>query len=305
MITLVAQIHRASVASSTQAKIRSDLHRHAIDRSTFSEELKNKLDLKPTESISSVEYYDAVATRFVGITDDAKFVEFQLYCKGPTQIVINIIDESRIETDNAPKLLKGRMLNIVEDGLPIANSILKISSPGEAELGTGLTIWDGSIVLAKYLEANPAIVVNKAVLEVGSGTGIVGIVAGLIGANRSVLTDLQYTLKNLQHNVDKNKPHSEESYNVEVMELDWFNAATYPTTRDDNGVEKNWDVVLGADVVWIEELILPLVNTLVAISGFQTDVYIAHQVRHTRRSAFSVRCLLSSVFHSIDTIKIL
>eukprot|EP01033_Poteriospumella_lacustris_P008753 gene8752-6291_t len=172
------------------------------------------------------------------------------------------------------------MLNIVEDGLPIANNLLKISSPGEAELGTGLTIWDGSIVLAKYLEANPAIVGNKAVLEVGSGTGIVGIVAGLMGANRSVVTDLQYTLKNLQHNVDKNKPHSEASYNVDVMELDWFNAATYPTTtRDENGSEKNWDVILGADIVWIEELILPLVNTLVAIAGFQTDVYVAHQTR--------------------------
>jgi predicted nicotinamide N-methyase len=287
MITLVAQIQRGSEAASTQAKIRSDLHRESINRTTFLEELKTKLDLKPAERVSSVEYYSAVATRFVGLKDDAAFAEFQQYCKGPTQIVINIVDESRIEADNAPKLLRGRMLNIVEDGLPIANNLMKISSPGEAELGTGLTIWDGSIVLAKYLEANPAIVGNKAVLEVGSGTGIVGIVAGLMGANRSVLTDLQYTLKNLQHNVDKNKPHYEASYNVDVMELDWFNAATYPTTtRDENGSEKNWDVILGADIVWIEELIVPLVNTLVAIAGFQTDVYVAHQVRQVHAASF-------------------
>jgi len=35
--------------------------------------------------------------------------------------------------------------------------------------GTGLNVWDGSLLLAKYLECRPELVRNKAVIELGAG----------------------------------------------------------------------------------------------------------------------------------------
>ena len=48
-------------------------------------------------------------------------------------------------------------------------------------LGTGLTVWDGAVTMAKYLEAvvGPAGLAGKCVLELGAGTGLVsGTVSG-------------------------------------------------------------------------------------------------------------------------------
>lgn len=50
----------------------------------------------------------------------------------------------------------------------------------------GLTVWDAGIVLSKYLEYQRSIgklhLRGKRCLEIGSGTGIVGLVAAALGA---------------------------------------------------------------------------------------------------------------------------
>lgn len=50
---------------------------------------------------------------------------------------------------------------------------------GEATLG--LTVWDGALVLSKYFELHPNLVQGKYCIELGAGTGLVGIVMGLLG----------------------------------------------------------------------------------------------------------------------------
>ena len=35
--------------------------------------------------------------------------------------------------------------------------------------GTGLNVWDGSLLLARYLECRPELVKDKAVIELGAG----------------------------------------------------------------------------------------------------------------------------------------
>ncbi len=54
---------------------------------------------------------------------------------------------------------------------------------GEATLG--LTVWDGALVLSKYFEHRVAsgdlVVANKSCLELGAGTGLVGIALGILG----------------------------------------------------------------------------------------------------------------------------
>lgn len=103
---------------------------------------------------------------------------------------------------------------------------LHIGVVANSGLGTGLTVWDGAIVLSKYLE-NEAVVAaecgevgllsGRVVLELGAGTGVVGLAASALGARRTYLTDQAYTLENLRRTVSRNSHLS----GVEVMELDW------------------------------------------------------------------------------------
>jgi hypothetical protein len=89
-------------------------------------------------------------------------------------------------------------------------------------LGSGLTLWDGAPALAKALELAAPDLSRATVLEVGAGTGLVGIAAAALGARRVVLTDLPYALNNTREvvalNVGGAIPAGTE---VTVAELDW------------------------------------------------------------------------------------
>jgi predicted nicotinamide N-methyase len=97
---------------------------------------------------------------------------------------------------------------------------------------------------------------------------LAGIAAYLLGASKTLLTDLDYTLDNLRVNVERNikknrheNTHEKKHENahgkgsVEVSLLDWSDKATYkfsysgeclnPLDVDVRGHE--WDVVIGAD----------------------------------------------------------
>jgi hypothetical protein len=230
-------------------------------------------------------------------------------------------------------------------------------------------VWDGAILLAKVLEhwLGRGGLSGKRVLELGCGTGVVGLAAAALGATAVHLTDLEYVLENTRANARTNahlftnSPAADEcsgqsdtpaqhgssqidaagkcnkqsddtpaqysssqiaagecnkqaddtsvqdgssqiastdecnkqshssaqvaasecnkqnntpaqysssqialSSNVHVREYDWFESAPAVTHSDDR---KGWDWVVAADVAWVEELIEPLVRTLVRVSG--------------------------------------
>ncbi|KAF9353839.1 Methyltransferase-like protein 21D [Mortierella sp. NVP85] len=173
--------------------------------------------------------------------------------------------------------------------------------------GVGSTIWDAGIVLAKYFErslaATPAesdtVALN--VLELGSGTGVVGLaVARMLSAmkrkGKVVLTDKENVVPLLQRNVDKNKS---EGIVIETRVLDWEivsgikaidttnpsseGAAALPestaskTTSDASPsidsitsdhqelFDTEWDLVILSDCIWIPALYPPLIGTINSI----------------------------------------
>lgn len=60
---------------------------------------------------------------------------------------------------------------------------------------------------------------GSVVVELGCGTGVGGITAGILGARKVILTDLPYTLPNAMDNVQLNKGAIKGS--VEARPLDW------------------------------------------------------------------------------------
>eukprot|EP00471_Norrisiella_sphaerica_P008083 CAMPEP_0184502422 /NCGR_PEP_ID=MMETSP0113_2-20130426/50305_1 /TAXON_ID=91329 /ORGANISM="Norrisiella sphaerica, Strain BC52" /LENGTH=587 /DNA_ID=CAMNT_0026891593 /DNA_START=176 /DNA_END=1936 /DNA_ORIENTATION=+ len=70
----------------------------------------------------------------------------------------------------------------------------------------GSKIWAGGLVLSWFLTHNPQLVRNKSVLDAGSGTGIVGIVAGSLGAEHVELSECEEGLRDiLEKNVGVNR----------------------------------------------------------------------------------------------------
>ena len=163
-------------------------------------------------------------------------------------------------------LLAGRKfpLDLAGGGLQIHGTPLFIVERHNSGLGTGLTLWDGAIVLAKLLEQRfPAGMAGLRVVEVGAGTGAAGIAAAMLGA-RALLTDLPYALDNLRDCARRNAGALKGS--VDVAALDWTNprasAAALPEALRGRLDARDVDLVIGADVVWVPELIAPLVSTL-------------------------------------------
>jgi len=119
--------------------------------------------------------------------------------------------------------------------------------------GTGSSVWDSSVALMAYME-NPrhfpaSYWVDKHVLELGAGAGIVGILAGLQGASRVVLTDLECLLPFLSANCELNKQDlAAAESDVQAFELDWCQPIA-PQLK-----EMTFDVILCADCLMSPEV---------------------------------------------------
>ncbi|KAF9175876.1 Methyltransferase-like protein 21D [Mortierella sp. AD010] len=149
--------------------------------------------------------------------------------------------------------------------------------------GVGSTIWDAAIVLAKYLERSDLIQLTKSkssasstpinILELGSGTGIVGLAAARILSTKGyhgskvVLTDKDNVLPLLQRNVENN---ASEGIDIESRVLDWEAVSGIkakvikPATATDDSEKDPTGSVEPSDVV-TEEL-APLTTNSTAVT---------------------------------------
>eukprot|EP00455_Lapot_gusevi_P031384 TRINITY_DN3400_c0_g2_i1.p1 TRINITY_DN3400_c0_g2~~TRINITY_DN3400_c0_g2_i1.p1 ORF type:complete len:270 (+),score=44.32 TRINITY_DN3400_c0_g2_i1:73-882(+) len=113
-------------------------------------------------------------------------------------------------------------------------------------------------VMATYFAQAPHILQGKRVLEVGSGTGVVGCVAALLGANQVICTDQEPLLDILEHNVDTNLGAiSETRDRVVITALQWGEPLSPAITSS-----LPLDVILGSDLIYAREGIAPLVTSL-------------------------------------------
>ncbi|XP_031255195.1 protein N-lysine methyltransferase METTL21A-like [Pistacia vera] len=98
---------------------------------------------------------------------------------------------------------------------------------------------------------------HLSILELGSGTGLVGIAAAVILGANVTLTDLPHVIPNLQFNAHANANLlSLQGGTAHVAPLRWGEA------DDVNVIEREFDLILASDVVYHDHLYDPLLETL-------------------------------------------
>ncbi|XP_052595639.1 protein N-lysine methyltransferase METTL21D isoform X1 [Peromyscus californicus insignis] len=150
-------------------------------------------------------------------------------------------------------------------------TVLRLQQYGSG--GVGCVVWDAAIVLSKYLET-PAFsgggahaLSRRSVLELGSGTGAVGLMAATLGAD-VVVTDLEELQDLLKMNISMNKHLVTGSVQAKVLK--WGEELEDVTSPD---------YILMADCIYYEESLEPLLKTLKDLSGSETCIICCYEQR--------------------------
>ncbi|KAI3426281.1 hypothetical protein D9Q98_008654 [Chlorella vulgaris] len=160
--------------------------------------------------------------------------------------------------------------------------------PASNNLGT--TVWDASIVLAKYIEKNSrrgdfsrTKVRGRQCLELGAGMGLAGMAMALQGADVA-FTDIGDVLPLLRRNVEQNISTAAlklkdaawaaaEVGKARVASLDWSCPACYAD------FSPPYDFILAADCVYSELAVPHLLATVLHMSGPRTQTIITNEFR--------------------------
>uniref|UniRef100_H0ZIF0 Protein N-lysine methyltransferase METTL21A n=1 Tax=Taeniopygia guttata TaxID=59729 RepID=H0ZIF0_TAEGU len=144
-------------------------------------------------------------------------------------------------------------------------------------LGVAAVVWDAAVVLCAYLEMEGIDLRDRSVIELGAGTGLLGIVVTLLGA-RVTITDRAAALEFLESNVQANLPPELRPRAV-VKELTWGKDL-------DNFSPGAFDLILGADIVYLEETFAELLQTLEHLCSERTVILLSCRIRYERDLKF-------------------
>lgn len=136
-----------------------------------------------------------------------------------------------------------------------------LAAQSATEEGTARWVWPGALATANWLcERGVEWILGKHVVELGAGTGLLGLVASRLGAKSVTLTDLPSELPLLQLNVEKNYgPPKKQNDGTTVASpcsvkpLRWGDVSAIETllVENTNSNEQNaFDVMLCCDLLY-------------------------------------------------------
>ncbi|GMJ13081.1 hypothetical protein like AT5G44170 [Hibiscus trionum] len=172
--------------------------------------------------------------------------------------------------------------------LQVCDSHLSIQQDnGSFHVGT--SVWPCSLVLAKFVErwAPPSSTTTgtnnpyselldfhsrrRRAIELGTGCGAAGMAFHLLGLQDIILTDISPVMPALKHNLKRNKPVLGKNLKTSVL---------YWNNKDQiRAVNPPFDVVIAADVVYIEESVGHLVGAMEALVADDGVVLLGYQLR--------------------------
>ncbi|CAH00012.1 S-adenosylmethionine-dependent methyltransferase [Kluyveromyces lactis] len=148
---------------------------------------------------------------------------------------------------------------------------IKLYEPALTSDNLGLKTWGSSLMLSQKIIGIPA---GKRVLELGSGTGLVGISYALThsinGDSVIFLTDLPEILPNLQYNVRLNNLND-----VTADVLDW----TDPLSFTEKYGNEPFDTIVIADPIYSPQHPIWLVDMIVKFLSENGKVYLQIPIR--------------------------
>ena len=155
---------------------------------------------------------------------------------------------------------------------------LKLTQDRGKGSATGWLVWPVALDLCRYLISKPDWIRNKSVLELGAGTGAVGIACGYIGAREVAITDRWDSLPICISNVEANHQLLNSLSLVGVFELEWGNTKHLTEIKSTTG---SFDLIIGSDIVYhqSEGILTALVGTITSASNGDTTVLIAYEDR--------------------------
>lgn len=123
---------------------------------------------------------------------------------------------------------------------------------GQGKFGNGATVWDTSLVLGRYLEKHPDLIKDKVVVELGSGTGMLGLIMQKLGAKKVVCTDKEWAMPLLTKNTEPQ---------IDAAILEWGNEEQAKVNVLDK-LESDIDLIVLSDCIFWPELYESLVASL-------------------------------------------
>ncbi|KAK5973581.1 Methyltransferase [Trichostrongylus colubriformis] len=144
------------------------------------------------------------------------------------------------------------------------------------ENGVAGVLWDSAIVLSEYLVAHPDLVRGRQILELGAGIGLPSIVAAKLSAEKVLTTDQPSAIPLLKENLIANLQEEEMSA-ITIVPLDWTALPKEPLSAD---------VILGADLVYNEELFDALQKVIMQIITPDNLMLMASKIRYPKDEHF-------------------
>ncbi|KAM0049642.1 putative lysine methyltransferase, S-adenosyl-L-methionine-dependent methyltransferase [Helianthus debilis subsp. tardiflorus] len=148
----------------------------------------------------------------------------------------------------------------------------------------GTTVWPCSLVLVKFIERwhpststsdNPYSTLfnftNKRAVELGTGCGVAAMGLYLLGLKDIVLTDIAPVMPALKHNLKRNKPVLGKM--LKIAQLHWNSSDQI------EALKPPFDILIAADVVYIEESVGPLLAAMEKMVSDSGVVLLGYQVR--------------------------
>ena len=190
----------------------------------------------------------------------------------------------------------------------------------------GAQTWGGACLMADLLvQSPPAFALGPAhgrplrVLELGAGTGLVGLAAGVTLATHCTRADIVLTdfhaavLANLRNNAAANCPDSADIVRMSVHPLDWAELAAAPADALlPVPFDQPFDVVLGADIIYeleharwikacVEKLLrIPSAETMDAIALPHPEFHLVMPLRSTHAAESQT---VEQVFPSASSVR--
>lgn len=166
-----------------------------------------------------------------------------------------------------------------------------------------LRVWEGSEILTSFMACNyemQKLIRNRRVIELGSGSGLLGLAAAALGGH-VLLTDLTFLVEDvLRRNIKQNENVSrndELNQQLEANEistkngtedccawpgslcvgdgsaatqaLDWTKSIDVQAPSDDKMLyhcdPRRAEIIIAAECVWLRDLVLPFVNTVIEL----------------------------------------